>query len=136
MADLPDVPGLFSDAHREYRLGLVFLYAFSSEITKPVERDERVHVEYIPSQVVTEYIRDAKIGKRGFDGIRYPSALKKKGSNIVLFATPENVEEADGSPVFDKGYGKPNRWIRLKKTELVTQKKKALNRTSKGRGGK
>jgi hypothetical protein len=83
---LPEVPGLFSGAERRHRLALRFLHHFSSEITKPVPRDKRVHVDYLPSQVVTEFFRDYSFQGGRLDGIAYPSSLSAKGWNIALFA--------------------------------------------------
>lgn len=83
---LPEVPGLLSGADRRHRLALRFLHHFSGEITKPVPRDRRVHVDYLPSQVVTEFFRDYSFQGVRLDGIAYPSSLSAKGWNIALFA--------------------------------------------------
>jgi len=48
------------------------------ELSKPVNPD-KISIEYIPTQYVTEIIRNLK-----YDGMIYPSALGK-GKNIVLF---------------------------------------------------
>lgn len=51
-------------------------------------------VEYLPSQIVTEYIRNA-----GFDGLEFKSAQHKGGLNLVLFDV--KAWKADSSKVFE-----------------------------------
>ena len=36
---------------------ILFLWKLSREISRPIARDDRVHIEYLPTQVVTEYLR-------------------------------------------------------------------------------
>ena len=51
-------------------------------------RDDRIHMEYVPSQVFTEYLRYIyrNTKKEKIDGLIYGSSLKKAtSSNIVLF---------------------------------------------------
>lgn len=67
--------------------GIEFLHSFNREITKRIERDDRIHIDYIPSQVFTEYLRyihRLPNGKK-IDGIIYKSSLKSTDNNIVLF---------------------------------------------------
>ncbi len=113
LADLPRIPGLFSGVDRRTRLGLNFMHAFAREIARPVDRTDRIHIDYIPSQVVTEFIRDADFHGAPVDGIRYPSTLDAAGRNIVLFATQDELMEPDGTPVATDIYPPPAPWIRL-----------------------
>jgi len=114
LADLPKPPGIFSGSGREKRLGLIFLNKFRNEIMKPVARDDRIHVEYIPSQIATEFFRGYQFSGHPIDGIKYPSALDGTGQNLVLFATTENLGEADD---FKKDSSK---WIELVKSYQVS----------------
>lgn len=112
LANLPSIPGFFSGATRNQRLYLSFLHDFTDEIVKPVPRDERTHIDYLPTQVFTEYLRDARFGGKQIDGIRYPSATGKAGANVVLFAQQEDfvgVGEDDPNFVFRRR--KP--WLKL-----------------------
>ena len=113
LAELPPIPGIFSGAERRERLGLIFIHAFSREITRPVDRTDRIHIEYIPSQVVTEFIRDTKIFGDHVDGICYPSSLDGGARNIVLFATQIDLMEPDGTPVQTRIFPPHTPWIRL-----------------------
>ena len=119
LADLTDIPGIFSGAERRTRLGLVFMHAFAREIARPVDRTDRIHIEYIPSQVITEFIRDVKINDTAVDGIRYPSTFDADGRNLVLFATQDDLMEPDGTPVSKRDYPPPAPWIRLVDANLV-----------------
>lgn len=83
---LPDIPGIFSDVEKIDRLGLRFLHSFAADVMIPVERDERVHVDYLPSQVVTEFIRDFDFEGGRLDGVAYESTVYPRGWNVALFA--------------------------------------------------
>jgi hypothetical protein len=90
LRQLPDVPGYFSDVGRNDRLALRFLQHFAYDIMTPVDRDQKVHVDYLPSQVVTEYFRDFIFKTGPLDGIAYGSTVHLKGWNVALFA--DNVD--------------------------------------------
>ena len=107
------MPGIFSGATRRERQGLIFLHAFGREISKPIDQDDRIHIEYIPSQVVTEFFRDYAFSYGNIDGIRYNSSIDGGGRNLVLFATQSDLKEPDGSPVEPDGYSESDPWIRL-----------------------
>lgn len=83
---LPGLQGVFSNAQRQDRLALRFLHHFADDIMTPVERDQRVHVEYLPSQVVTEFVRDYPFEGGKVDGIAYGSTVNRRGWNVALFA--------------------------------------------------
>src|SRR5882672_1722857 len=93
---LPAIPSIFAEVpdSLEYnpRHVLTFLNQVASEISRPIARDDRVHVNYVPTQIVTEYVRsrildeDVKV-----DGIRFESAVYPGHASYVLFATQENM---------------------------------------------
>ena len=71
-----------------------FLNRFAMEIAKPVDRDDRVHIEYVPTQIVTEYFRFLFPKERSpLHGVAYRSSLKRGGVNVVLFVGRENCSE-------------------------------------------
>lgn len=84
---LPDLPSIFDDNRRDEREGLLFLESFIEEITKPVQKNGSEHIEYVPSQVVSEYFALIFHTADGhhLDGILYPSAVHPGGRNLVLF---------------------------------------------------
>jgi RES domain-containing protein len=95
---LPSEPSIFDDNKRAEREAVLFLQNFVEEITKPLQKDGREHISYVPSQVVSEYF--AKVFKIGggdgegvlLDGIVYPSAVADGGKNIVLFPRPDSLQ--------------------------------------------
>lgn len=94
LVNLPEVPGIFSTKHRMDQRILSFLSEFSHLIVQPVERSDRINVDYIPTQVFTEFIRDFPFKGGKIDGLRYRSATGEKGANYVLFAGQEDVVDA------------------------------------------
>lgn len=82
----PPVPGYFGEETRYERLMIRFLNHFAYDVTIPVERDQRVHVDYLPSQVITEYFRDFDFEEGKIDGIAYESSVNRSGWNVALFA--------------------------------------------------
>ena len=57
LADLPDIPSVFEEDGHHRIHPLRFLHAFAHDIVKPIARDGREHIEYVPTQIVTEYFR-------------------------------------------------------------------------------
>ena len=66
--------------------------AFARDLEKPLNRSDDTST-YLPSQNLTDVVQAA-----GFDGIRYPSAMRPGGSNVVLF-NPAEVEYVDSKLV-------------------------------------
>ena len=94
---LPAVPGLFAEspdgAEVPPRRALRFLHHIAQEVSRPIERGDRVHVEYVPTQVVTEFIRtQATSDGSRLDGIKYESSVHPEHVAYVLFADQSNVE--------------------------------------------
>lgn len=79
----PKVPSIFDLDHQDRRLFAEFVDDFVGAITKPVILDGRERVDYLPTQVVTEYLR--WVPQRRIDGIAFPSRADSRGKNVVLF---------------------------------------------------
>jgi RES domain-containing protein/HEPN superfamily RES-like protein len=96
---LPDVPSLFdlSEGAIRDRPSLGFLAGFRRDVSRPIERDDRIHIEYVPTQVVGEYLRHLFRDTYGkpVDGIAWESAQREGGRNVVLFVRNEQCIEAD-----------------------------------------
>ena len=109
LVNLPDVPSIFDDdAANLERASLSFLHAFNRDFTRPVEKDGREHVEYVPSQVVTEFVRYRLrgAGDRAVHGIRYRSSRRDAVIGCVLFYAHEDIVDSSGlgpavTPQFD-----------------------------------
>lgn len=93
LSALPGIPSMFDDKNRREYEVLTFLYKFVNEITRPLQKDGREHIEYVPSQVVSEYFcRMFKLNRKTkLDGIVYPSAVRRSGKNIVLFPVENSL---------------------------------------------
>jgi Zn ribbon nucleic-acid-binding protein len=85
MSAIPDVPSQFDRKRARQRAASIFLQGFLKDFIEPVVKDGREHIDYVPTQVVTEYIRrvfrenDAEV-----HGVIYPSAVST-GKSCVLF---------------------------------------------------
>ena len=99
MLDLTSVraPSIFDmSEHADYDW-LLFMHEFLRDFSIPIKRDDRIHIDYVPTQVVTEYLRDAKLdGEPPVEGIKYRSARRKDGICYVLFLDEYEVEPNDG----------------------------------------
>jgi hypothetical protein len=87
-------------------LGLRFLHQFANAIMQPVARDDRAHIDYILSQVATEYFREHLFDAGRLDGVRFPSTVDPRGNNVVIFvdkvvAEPETTWGPNQSPPLD-----------------------------------
>lgn len=107
LCQLPQMHSFFSPWTVSQRHGIYFLRSFQKDLAKPIRKDDRQHIEYVPTQVFTEFMRfefrshysqptllrsqDIK----PIDGIRYPSS-KTGRPCIVLFL--EQHDCLSGSP--------------------------------------
>jgi len=92
LTQVQEIPSIF-DTNRSYlRSSLIFLRNFEEEISKPIDKDGAEHIEYVPTQVFTEYIRHLYRDQsgNGLDGILYRSSKHKGGVCCVLFIENEH----------------------------------------------
>ena len=88
---LPGPDFFVTDKERFKRRNAIrFLEPFLEDISKPIEKDDKKHLEYIPSQVVSEFIKT----EREELGIVYKSIKNPNRRNIAIF-TDELGSEAD-----------------------------------------
>lgn len=86
LSDLPPLPSIFDSSQRDLREHLIFLQQFVNEIAKPIAKDGREHVNYVPSQIVSEFMAlPSHPDSSPFDGILFPSAVRNGGNNVALF---------------------------------------------------
>ena len=114
---LPEVPSIFTDPYQEdayVREELLFLWDFARDIARPIERDDRIHIEYVPTQVVTEYVRTSVRGADGSPviGIRYSSSRNEGQNSLVLFADRLHIEPSPGDESERRAFPSEP-WIRL-----------------------
>lgn len=84
-------PSIFDAQRRRHRFSIRFLREFIDDITKSIELEGSEHVEYVPTQVLTEYLR--WLGDIDINGFVLPSAQSAGGKNIVLFVGPEGCAD-------------------------------------------
>lgn len=117
LVNLPERVGYFAKASLDDRQSINFLHIFSEEISKPIAGDDRVNLDYIPTQVFAELIRD----KLEVSGIRYKSSYNRMGVNIVLFISSNEIEGGKKHGVFPDNILKQvyatSEIIRLRKVE-------------------
>jgi hypothetical protein len=92
---LPRRMGFFeeqSDSSSVDRYALIFLHRFVKSLAARVEAGDREYIDYVPTQVLTEWFRTA-FHREGpsLDGIRYQSSQRAGGKSLVLFADRHDV---------------------------------------------
>jgi hypothetical protein len=110
LTNVPAVPSLFSPS-RYLRPTLSFLHSFVTDLSKSIKKDDRVHTEYVPTQIVTEYFRYSfhRDGGPPIRGILYPSSRAEGGTACVLFFARE---ECGASPTGE--FVQPKKqWLRF-----------------------
>lgn len=108
LTNLPPVPSIFDLSRRAEHPRITFLQSFEHDFTKPIERGTDGHTEYVPTQVVTEFVRHclrASVDKP-IDGILYRSSRAGKLPDVVIFADhkncgPRKKELFDPEPFLD-----------------------------------
>ncbi len=96
-SNLPDVPSVFDESKKEIRENILFLKNFSDEISKPIKKFSSILIEYIPTQILSEYIALVfrTIGNnQRIDGIIYKSSASPGGKNLVLFPIERRYEQS------------------------------------------
>jgi hypothetical protein len=87
--DLTNLPtiSIFDEKKNEHYDTIAFLHRFIEIISEPLLRDHSEHIDYVPTQVVTEYLRH--IFPDQFDkdihGIKYNSAINGKICYVLFF---------------------------------------------------
>ncbi|MGA3049329.1 MAG: HEPN-associated N-terminal domain-containing protein [Terracidiphilus sp.] len=91
LSRIPQVPSIFEDKPRE---SIIFLRDFKGDVSRPIRPDQKIHVEYTPTQVVSEFLRHRFRTSSGksVSGVFYESSKVKHGTNAALFFESEQVE--------------------------------------------
>lgn len=86
LTKLPVIPSAFDEKNNWQIETLFFLKDFIKDISKPIDGNDAI-IDYVPTQIVTEYIRynpNLKV-----DGLIYPSSTDISKENYVLFMNHE-----------------------------------------------
>lgn len=94
LTKVPPIPSVFDSEKRDSRPDIIFLHHFIRDLQAQVTKDGREHIDYVPTQIVTEYIRHLyKHPEHGMvRGILYCSA-RSEGECCVLFFDSEQCGE-------------------------------------------
>ena len=57
LVNLPKSPSIFNPSTDSRRYETYFLRKFQKAISKPITKDGKEHVDYVPTQIVSEYFR-------------------------------------------------------------------------------
>lgn len=131
LSGIPAIPSVFQcltdKPHIRSRDALIFLNHVVHEMSLPVQndnkqcnnncnnvcgtKDNKAHIDYVPTQVVTEFVRSTTTPDNGrIDGIKYPSAVHEGHSSYVIFDTQQESSFSAGDDLRS-----PSRhWIKLK----------------------
>lgn len=112
LTSIPSVPSLFGPPtgilEFRPRKPIMFLRHLAEHISRPIKRDQRVHVDYVPTQVVTEFIRSQTHDDQAqVDGIKYDSSVHSGHSSYVLFASQDNMRSPKSN------LAKVDQWLEL-----------------------
>lgn len=135
LREIPPVPSIFDASRRHLRSGLKFLRHFVHDLSQPIEKNDREHIEYVPTQIVTEYFRHVFRTPNGevVQGILFNSARESGGENCVFFF--QNDECCMIEPGWEKKLGgytrdKPAYWLGIE-IASVERRETAKKRPSK-----
>ena len=86
---------LFDTEKEELRESYVLLGRYRDDLNLPISNDGSQHIDYIPTQIVTEYLKNSFVTDDGKEihGIVYPSAKRKNYNNVVLFFDNNLISE-------------------------------------------
>ena len=87
LAELPRMPSIFDEKESNNYYSMLFLKNFANDLSADIDKDGRQHIEYVPTQIITEYFRFTygDLTNMVVDGIIYPSSKNRKHKACVLF---------------------------------------------------
>lgn len=92
--DITEIPPTDSGKNEDEQDALHFLHCFRDIILQPVRKGSQEHIDYVPSQIVCEFLAQVHEMNGEFNqgepwprlhGLRYRSVIHPKGFNVVLF---------------------------------------------------
>lgn len=94
LRDVPAVPSLFDPSLRELRAPIAFLQSFVEDIRKPSSPGDIQNLDYVPAQVITEYLKyQLPSGFGSIDGVVWRSSKDSAVDVCALFI--DNKDFAD-----------------------------------------
>ncbi|WP_422390217.1 RES domain-containing protein [Arthrobacter sp. N1] len=99
---LPKLPSPFDRERRHHHGILAFFTRFAETIAAPLEPGSVEELEYVPTQVVTEFFR--WVPKNKIDGIKLKSAQDGKPTYVFFFTASDFTDGADINDTFNDGW--------------------------------
>lgn len=122
LTQVPEIPNLFDRSRRDVRAPIRFLQAFIEDFSAPVVKDGREHIDYVPTQVVTEYFRHFyRHPIHGAPkGIFYNSARERGNVSCVLFFSSEQCcdKQRSWKEAIEEFTSQPKWWLGLQKSGI------------------
>lgn len=88
LSELPAASSFFEPEKYTERHEILFLQTFRDEISKPISKDRKEHLAYIPTQILSEYFRYRfTVDDERIDGVIYKSSKSPNGKNIAFFVS-------------------------------------------------
>lgn len=95
LVSLPPLPTIFTPlTTMESRSPVTFLHELAAEFAAPIAREHAELLEYVPTQVVTEFVRYRFSPERPAEGLCFRSARRASSSNVALFLSAEDFAGA------------------------------------------
>lgn len=96
LTNLPELPSKFDPDKRKHYYSILFLHQFVSDLSRPIDRNVPRDIEYLPTQIITDYFRYTYTEYTGarIDGILYPSSRTGNTNACVLFYDHEQSLKA------------------------------------------
>lgn len=90
LTKLPEIPSFFSGRDSYSRSVLIFLHNFLADFVKPIAKDGKEHIEYVPTQILTEFCKyHFQKTNTPIEGFAYPSSVDELGIAYCFFADRE-----------------------------------------------
>lgn len=87
------IPSIFDERSNRDRPLWVFIKRFLDDFRKPILKDGREHIEYVPTQVVCEYFRSTQLEEGiSVSGVIYDSSHVPGKDAVVIFADSSSVD--------------------------------------------
>lgn len=101
LSKLPEMPSIFDEDNHGKIHPLRFFYSFVRDLVKPIDNEQTKHIEYVPTQVITEFFRHIYTLKGGkkLDGMIYNSSRKRGKKACVIFCGSANARDEGEHPM-------------------------------------
>lgn len=94
----PNFPSIFDSSRREYRSDYKFILRFASDLSKKLSKKGKENIDYVPTQIVTEFLRKFGHFPEKIDGICFYSS-KDGGINYTLFIEQHECLNTDNQKI-------------------------------------